>query len=725
MDVGGISAPPGDKALPAANVTCASDVLDSLDADIEAAENEVGRVVQSMKEVERKLCLSPRRPRPFVIEAVVDPASMSLDVVQDKFQKEMGIIGNTSIQLQDTEGTLLQNDVDLQSALTNGNLPLQAHPNPEKSEVGLSQSVDEVFSKSVDEVLGLQWRFIRETLTAVMTRMDDVTSDLRSLEGEVHSWQAKLPRMTSKHGQANDFPGPEQFALTFSETLVPLTEKVASVARVITTEREARESLALDVNQRLDRSCEKFDLEVEGRRTMADKLWKEIESLREAVGKAPVEALRPTSDEAHVEAMMAAHADEARDHSQALQKLSEGVTEAIEAHSRQILRATADVNRLGKELTSRIVDLEVKTQDTHAKIEGLQSKLSKSLEDIGDQKSEVLSMLNNTTRLETLANEQVKSVTEKLACLDGIFSSSSPSGQISKGKGFFGVGDSGKGRQDTNAGDKESKAHEKREAPRERQELSPGRRVMTTPTPVVPLLCVPQVRPPSPLVIVSQNVSSQGFSQGSRSPSPSPSPLSSPLASPKAPDGRSGALSPFRMTSVEGQCSSAGQISPHAPLMSPTSMRRQQLVNICGLYPYGPAVQPVQLVPGHSITPVRMRPAVVTPVPLTGVASSAKLEPGVASSAKLEPGDNLENRKKPEEHQTLQPSAQPSAQPSTQPRPKPATSHPPGRSKARSPAQGGVRAAAGVSPGGNVSTGRRQTSPGKVPPAGRKNRESG
>lgn len=539
-------------ALASVAVTTPSDRMDdtcvpeSSDFEIEAAENEVSKVVKSMRELEQAI-------------------------------SQRGI----AIQLQDPDKSVFHSDSDLDTVTRNGRYP--------DAKEGLTQSVD--------EALGQQWQFIRETLTAVWERVDSNTFDLRTLEGKVCANEYS----TVKESKTD---GPEHLAVTICEALVPLTERLTAVAGVIASEREARELLEVDIKQRLDTNCKDFDSEVAERQIMADKLWNEISSLRrEALGKAPSEAFRPTAEEARVEAMMTAHADEARDHSEALRKLSESVTIAIEAHSCQILRATSDFNRLGKELTARLEDLEAQTQD-------LQNQLTKGLGVLGEHKSELALSLHSMRRENVLNDAAMKSVKEQLNSLDELLSPTSRSGMSSRGKGGTGDRDADKDRKETSATVGDGKViHERRE----RRELSPGQRVISTPcmtTPVVPFVFVPQVRPPSPIVVVQPNPSSPVISQRSRSPSPSPlgagspaGPIASPLPSP----GRSGPSSPYRINPIEGYCRSPLQIPRQAPLMSPASC--SQLV-VGGSQPYSPAVQPVQIVPGHSVTPVRMRPAV-------------------------------------------------------------------------------------------------------------------
>lgn len=505
-------------ALASVAVTTPSDRMDdtsvpeSSDCEIEAAENEVSKVVKSMRELEQAI-------------------------------SQRGI----TIQLQDPDKSLFHSDSDLDTGTRNGRYP--------DAKEGLTQKMD--------EALGQQWQFIRETLIAVWERVDSNTFDLRTLEGKVCTNEYSAVKESKTDG-------PEHLAVTISEALVPLREVIAS-------EREARELLEVDIKQRLDKNCKDFDSEVAERQIMANKLWNEISSLRrEALGKAPSEAFPPTAEEARVEAMMTAHADEARDHSEALRKLSESVTIAIEAHSCQILRATADVNRLGKELTARLEDLEAQTQD-------LQNQLTKGLGVLGEHKSELALSLHSMRRENVLNDAAMKSVKEKLNSLDEILSPTSRSGMSSRGKGGTGDRDTDKDRKETSATVGDGKViHERRE----RRELSPGQRVISTPcmtTPVVPFVFVPQVRPPSPIVVVPPNPSSPVISQRSRSPSPSPlagsrgpspSPLGSPagpIASPLQSPGRSGPSSPYRIKPIEGYSRSRLQIPHQAPLMSPAS----------------------------------------------------------------------------------------------------------------------------------------------------------
>merc|ERR1719387_1578711 len=101
---------------------------------------------------------------------------MSLDAVQDKFQKELGAASGTRIKLQDTDGTALQSDLDLEAAVKSGCLPLQALPYSE---------AQESLTRSMNEALGIQWRFIREVIQEVLGKVDNLSSNLHELEEEL------------------------------------------------------------------------------------------------------------------------------------------------------------------------------------------------------------------------------------------------------------------------------------------------------------------------------------------------------------------------------------------------------------------------------------------------------------------------------------------------------------------------------------------------------------
>lgn len=167
--------------------------------------------------------------------------NMSLDSMRASVQMQMGMKEQT-ILLHDSEGNMLNSDVQLQEACEQGRLPFQA--------LLADTAINEMEMKR-DEIAQMQWRMVREQFTSINKATNSMASQLTEVKSTVN--QQKIELTFIEERLRNELRG-----ILAKETadrhddLQNTCNRIDELARAIHSESSTREVVAMQLQKQVE-----------------------------------------------------------------------------------------------------------------------------------------------------------------------------------------------------------------------------------------------------------------------------------------------------------------------------------------------------------------------------------------------------------------------------------------------------------------------------------------